>query len=291
VSASTAASFALAAASALALNWAYFAQHQQASRLPPLSVRRPVGSLALLFSNRRWLAGFAIGIGGWVLYVAALSLGTLSLVQAASAGGIGVLALLVWRLGGVRLSRREWAGVGFAISGLVLLAISLTRSGTRHPFAAHASWVGVATWMAATGAVAAAFAGPLSRFLAGGAGLGIAAGLCYSAGDVGTKAAVAGGSRLLFGAPVLAAHGLGFVFLQLGFQRGGALATAGVATLFTNAVPIAAGMVLYGDGLPSGMLGVARLLSFAAVVAGAVLLTRGPGVAADAVRVAPVSAP
>jgi drug/metabolite transporter (DMT)-like permease len=289
VSASAAGAFGLAAASALALNWAYFAQHQQASRLPPLSLRRPLRSLALLFSNRRWFAGFVIGIGGWVLYVAALSLGTLSLVQAASAGGIGVLALLVWRLGGVRLSRREWAGVGLAIAGLVLLAVSLTRSGTSHPFAAHASWTGVAAWMAATGVVAAAFAGPLSRLLAGGAGLGVAAGLCYAAGDVGTKAAVGGGARFLFVPPVLSSHGLGFVCLQLGFQRGGALATAGVATLFTNAVPIAAGMVLYGDGLPAGALGVARLLSFAAVVAGAVLLTRGPGLAVGAVPAASVS--
>ena len=290
MSASTAAAFVLAAGSALALNWAYFTQHQQASRLPPLSVRRPLRSLLLLFSNRRWLAGFVIGIGGWVLYVAALSLGALSLVQAASAGGIGILALLVWRLGGVRLSRREWGGVGLAISGLVLLAASLARKGTMHPFATHSSWVAVAAWMAVTGALAAAFAGPFSRLLAGGAGLGIAAGLCYAAGDVGTKAAVGGGARLLFALPVLTAHGFGFVALQLGFQRGGALTTAGVATLFTNAVPIAAGMVLFGDGLPAGALGVARLLSFAAVVAGAALLTRGPGAPLDVGSAATVSA-
>jgi hypothetical protein len=289
MSASTGAAFALAAGSALALNWAYFTQHRQASRLPPLSVRRPLRSLRLLFSDRRWLVGFTIGIGGWVLYVAALSLGTLSLVQAASAGGIGILALLVWRLGGVPLSGREWVGVGLAIAGLALLAVSLAGAGTAHPFAARASWGGVAAWMAVSGGLAALFAGPFSRWLAGGAGLGIAAGFCYAAGDVGTKAAVGGGARLLFVLPLLAAHGLGFIFLQLGFQRGGALTTAGVATLFTNAVPIAAGMMLFGDGLPSGALGVARLLSFAAVVAGAALLTRGPGLSVDVVP-APVSA-
>src|SRR5207247_9228124 len=82
-------------------------------------------------------------------------------------GGIGILALLVWRLGEVRLARREWAGVGLAISGLVLLAVSLARTGTSHPFAAHASWLGVAAWMAVTGVLAAAFAGPFSRLLAG----------------------------------------------------------------------------------------------------------------------------
>lgn len=290
MSASTVAAFSLAAGSALALNWAYFTQHQQASKLPPLSVRRPLRSLLLLFSDRRWFAGFTIGIGGWVLYVAALSFGALSLVQAASAGGIGILALLVWRLGGVRLSGREWGGVGLAIAGLVLLAVSLAQTGTTHPFAAHASWGGVAAWMAVSGGLAAAFAGPFSRLLAGGAGLGIAAGLCYAAGDVGTKAAVGGGARLLFALPVLAAHGLGFVFLQLGFQRGGALTTAGVATLFTNAVPIAAGMVLFGDGLPSGVLGVARVLSFAAAVAGAALLTRGAGLPLEVVPATPMSA-
>ena len=290
MSGSTIASFVLAATSALALNWGFFAQHRQASRLPPLRIGRPFHSLALLFSDRRWLAGFLVGIGGWALYVAALSLGTLSLVQAASAGGIGILALLVWRLDGVSLSQREWAGVGLAVSGLALLAVSLAGSRTTHPFAAHASWHGVAAWMAVTGLIAAAFAGPLARLLAGGAGLGIAAGLCYAAGDVGTKASVGGGARALFALPVLAAHGLGFVCLQLGFQRGGAIATAGVATLVTNAVPIAAGMVLYGDGLPSGALGVARALSFAGVVAGAALLTRTPALPAGTVRAAPVSA-
>jgi len=291
VSTSGAASFALASASAVALNWAYFAQHQRASRLPPLSLRRPARSLFLLFSDRRWVVGFTIGIGGWVLYVAALSLGTLSVVQAASAGGIGVLALLVWRLGGVRLTRREWTGVGLAIAGLLLLAVSLAGHGKSHPFTAHASWAGVAVWMAASVAIAAFVAGPFARMLAAGAGLGVAAGLCYAAGDVGTKTAVRGGPWILFALPVLAAHGLGFVFLQLGFQRGGALTTAGVATLFTNAVPIAAGMVLYGDGLPSGVLGVARLLSFAGVVAGAVLLTRAQAGSGLAVQAAPMSAP
>jgi uncharacterized membrane protein YgdD (TMEM256/DUF423 family) len=79
---------------------------------------------------------------------------------------------------------------------------------------------------------------------------------------------------------LLAAHGLAFVLLQLGFQRGSAIATAGVATLFTNSVPIVAGMVLFHDGLPSGALGALRILAFVSVIGGAVLLTRPqqPGV-------------
>jgi len=71
---------------------------------------------------------------------------------------------------------------------------------------------------------------------------------------------------------MLAAHGLGFVALQFGFQRGGALATAGVATLVLNSLPIAGGVALFGEHLPGGALGGVRVLAFAATVAGASLL-------------------
>jgi hypothetical protein len=74
---------------------------------------------------------------------------------------------------------------------------------------------------------------------------------------------------------LLACHGAGFVALQFGFQRGGALATAGVATLFTNALPILAGVVVYHELLPTGIFGVLRVLAFAAVILGAVMLANG----------------
>ena len=89
----------LALGSTGALNVGYFMQQQSASKLPPLTVRRPIHSLVSLFRNVRWTIGFFLGIGGWVLYVAALALAPLSLVQAASAGGIGLLALLARKIG------------------------------------------------------------------------------------------------------------------------------------------------------------------------------------------------
>ena len=65
---------------------------------------------------------------------------------------------------------------------------------------------------------------------------------------------------------MLAAHGLAFVSLQLAFQRGSALVTVGLATLLTNALPIAAGTALFHERIPSGALGVVRLAAFALVV-------------------------
>jgi hypothetical protein len=49
---------------------------------------------------------------------------------------------------------------------------------------------------------------------------------------------------------------------------------AGLATLLTNALPIAAGSVVLDEPVPSGPLGGLRIAAFAAVVAGAALLAR-----------------
>jgi len=262
----------LALASAAALNWGYYAQHGAAAALPPLSLRHPLRSLGALFGNRRWLAGFWTGIAGWVLYVVALTLAPLSLVQACSAGGLAILAALA----GAR-SRRERLAVATSVAGLVLLAVSLagTVTGSR-----HANLRDAALWMVASAVIAAVAASPATA-----AGLGTAAGILYAAGDVGTKAAVSGGFHVWFVPALLACHGLAFVALQLAFQRGSALTSAGIATLWTNALPIAAGMVVFGEPLPGGALGVARVAAFAAVVVGAALLTR-PGESGTVARVA-----
>ncbi|MGB2951785.1 MAG: hypothetical protein WBB74_00175 [Gaiellaceae bacterium] len=263
------AGLALALASAAALNWGYFVQHGAAAALPPLTLRRPFRSLAMLFADWRWLGGFTMGIGGWVLYVAALRLAPLSLVQATSAGGIGLLALLVRRVTATPLARRELIGVVASVVGLALLGASL---GGGTPTGTHGTVLWIAVWVGASALTAALVTGGLRRLLAPGAALGIAAGLLYAAGDVATKAAVPGGGRLLFVPVLLACHGLAFVALQLGFQRGGALATAGVATLFTNALPIAAGAFVFAETLPGGAASVLRVLAFGLTVAGAALL-------------------
>ncbi|HVC87950.1 MAG TPA: hypothetical protein VNC40_11065 [Gaiellaceae bacterium] len=263
----------LAFASAFALNWGWIAQHTAASGLPRLSLRHPVASLRLLFRNLRWLSGFVVGLAGWALYIAALALAPLSLVQAVAAGGIGVLALLAHRTG-VSLSGRERLAVVVSTAGLLLLAVSLVGGAAagHHPRAAA-----IVVWLVAS--VVASCIGVLGgSVLAPGAGLGIAAGVLYAAGDVATKSVFAGGLWLVLIAVVLAAHGAAFTALQFGFQRGRALATAGTSTLLTNALPIAAGIIVFHERLPGGAYSAVRIASFAAVVAGAALLAHEPGI-------------
>lgn len=250
---------ALAVVSAVAIAGGYALQHSSASQLPPLTLRHPLHSLALLAGSGRWTAGFLAGIGGWVLYVVALRLAPLSLVQAASAGGIGVLAL------GSRLRVAERIGVGAALAGLALLALSLGA----HAPTGHGQVVSVAIWVAVSGAVAGILAARSSA-----ASLGTAAGILYAAGDVATKAAVVGGTRLAFAPVLLACHGAAFLCLQLAFQRGSRLASAGLAVLWTNALPIAAGTVLFAETLPGGVRGGLRVAAFGLVLTGAVALSR-----------------
>jgi hypothetical protein len=107
---------------------------------------------------------------------------------------------------------------------------------------------------------------------------GLAAGVLFAAGDVTTETVTRGGVGLAFLPALFAAYGLGTAVLQLGFQRGGALATAGTATLFTNALPIVAGTVVYREPFPDGTLGVLRLLAFVLLVIGATALTRGDAI-------------
>jgi hypothetical protein len=259
----------LTLASAGALNWGYLREHGAASKLPPLELRRPVRSVRLLVGSRGWLTGFLWETTAFALYVAAVALAPLALVQAVAAGGIGVLALLAARVTGTALDRHERVGVAIAIGGLTLLGVSL--AGGSEPGGAG-SWFLIALWLAASAGAATLAVTSGATVLRGGAAFGVAAGILFAGGDIATKAAVSGGGHLAVAPAIMGFYAAGTIVLQMGFQRGRALTTAGIATLGTNAIPIAAAMTLFAEPLPDGPLGGVRVLSFAAVVAGAVAL-------------------
>jgi hypothetical protein len=257
--------------SACLVNWGYLTEHSAASKLPPISPRAPLRSLRLLLGNRRWLTGFGAETTGFVFYVAAVALAPLALVQAVAAGGIGVLAFLVAQTTDTPLGARERFGVVVAIGGLALLGISLA-GGTEH--GTSADWILVAMWLGASAGAAAIAIGLARTVLQGGVAFGVAAGILFGAGDVSTKVMVGeGGEHFVIVPAVIALYGAGTIVLQIGFQRGSALTTAGIATLGTNAIPIAAAMTIFSEPLPGGLLGALRIAAFAAVVAGAVALS------------------
>jgi hypothetical protein len=260
----------LALASTTLTSIAYLRQHEAAAALPVLSLRRPLQSAQLLLSDRSWLLGFALETSGFALYAAALALAPLALVQSIAAGGIGVLAYVSARVAGRRLRRHEVGGVVVSVLGLVALAVSLV-GGERD---GHGSTVPIVVWLAVTAAVALLVLDIGRRFGGMAVAQGAAGGMFFAIGDISTKLATQGGERIAFVVTVVAGYVLGTWLLQLGYQLGGALTVAGMATLLTNALPILAGTIVLDEPVPSGALGWVRLAAFAAVVIGAILLTR-----------------
>jgi hypothetical protein len=271
VSAQTAIALFLALASTTLTNVAYLREHDAAAALPALSLRRPLHSVQALLTDRSWLVGFALESFGFALYVAALALAPLTLVQSVSAGGIGILAFVSARMRRRRLGRHELAGVLISMLGLVALAVSLAGGSAEGTGGSTAE---ILLWLAAMAGAAAVALALGRRFGVLAVAEGVAGGLFFSIGDISVKVATQGAARAAFAIGVIVGYSLGTVFLQFGYQKGGALTVAGLATLLTNALPIAAGTVVLGEPVPSGVYGGVRVAAFAAVTVGAILLAR-----------------
>jgi hypothetical protein len=220
-------------------------------------------------------------VAGWLLYVAALSLAPLSLVQATAAGGIGILAVMVSYYTGLPLTQVERIGVLVSVTGLCLLGISLIGA---HGEGGEGSFAAIGAWLGGSVAVTLVAVKLAPRLIGGGPAYGLATGILFAAGDVATKTSVAGGEHIYFIPALIGCYGFGTAVLQAGFQRGDALVTAGIATLFTNALPIVAGMTIFDEPLPGGALGPVRICSFALVIVGAVSLARHQKGASAAAR-------
>src|SRR5205085_11240185 len=97
------------------VNWAYTLEHDAAAELPPLSAKTPLRSVRLLLASRQWVLGFGTESAGWLVYLAALRLAPLALVQAVSASGIAVLAVATARGDPRRLALHEQIAVIVAL--------------------------------------------------------------------------------------------------------------------------------------------------------------------------------
>src|SRR5262249_20877703 len=193
-------------------------------------------------------AGFGAEGGGGLSQAAAPRSAPLSPVRGGGASGIAVLAIVPAHGHPGRLARHERLAVAVAFAGLVLLALSLvdTQQEDKPP-----DWKPLALWLACLSAGAVVLS-RLRSGLARGPALGLAAGLLFAGGDISAKLVVYGGGWLVAIVTLIVFYALGTSVLQGAFQHGNALTGAGLATLATNAVPIAAGFVVFNEQLPHG---------------------------------------
>jgi tellurite resistance protein TehA-like permease len=258
----------LALGSALATNVAYSFEHDAAAKLPPISPRRPVHAGKLLVHSRKWLKAFGAESTGWIMYVAALRLAPLALVQAVVASGVGILAIAAARGHPSRLARRERYAAVLALAGLPLLAISLigAQSGGTRP-----NVLVIIVWLAACAGGAVLLIVTPGHF-ARAASLGLATGLLFADGDMSSKLVGYGGLWLIAIVPLIVGYGVGTSVLQSAYQKGDVLTAAGSATLVTNLVPIIASFVVFHETLPHGYRALLQVAAIGSLVGSAILL-------------------
>src|SRR5262249_8168771 len=195
----------LAFVAAVVTNMAYSLEHDAAAALPRLSPRRPLRTVDFLIHDRRWMKAFVAETTGWLMYVAALRLAPLAIVQAVTASGVAGLAVATARGPPARVARREQGAVVLGLSGLILLGLSLAghELSDRHPPVA-----GIAVWLAACAGLAMLLIVEPTKF-GRAATLGLSAGLLFADGDVSAKLIGYGGPWLLALVPLVIASGAG----------------------------------------------------------------------------------
>jgi drug/metabolite transporter (DMT)-like permease len=110
----------LAVGCALAGSVGVLLKERGAVAAPTVLARHPVRSAINLFGSKWWTIGWLVALGAWLLHVGALSLASLSSVQAVISAGLVFVAILAERFFGFQLGRRQWTGLLVTAVGLLL---------------------------------------------------------------------------------------------------------------------------------------------------------------------------
>jgi hypothetical protein len=259
-------------------NLAALLKHRGCQQVPLVEIRAPLQSARRLAASPWFAAGWAIAAVAWLIHVAALSMAPISLVQAVLAGGAISLAILSQKFFGHAVEPHQWLALLLGGAGLALLALTLPSIHGSHSGFAPGAILG---FEGGLGLLALGLALSYRRqwFTARrGALLAVIAGTLFAFGGVAIKALTGeSGLSLLILAPWAAAIVVCGVLAQYSavaaLQRGGAVETIGLMGLVASAAQIASGIVVFGDPVASGWVGISLQASaFGLVCASALLL-------------------
>jgi hypothetical protein len=297
----------LALAAAVSQGGGYLCQHISADTRPPVSIRRPIRTLAAMLSSGWWRFGLVLAGLGFVLHLTALALAPISLVQAFVAGGLALTVPLAARVFRHDLTIGERRAVLLMAAGLAALALGIPDPIRHLHFDEVALWLYLGGLMLVAGLLATVVRGHLRH-----PALGLAAGLFYGVLDSSSKGltdiARSGGITAVLSSPFLIAAAVGGVTAFFCFQR--ALQTnrplTAIAVMEAGATTggVLAGFVAFGDSLgASPAIAVLHLAAFigvgiaawslapaqARLAASAPLDVVDPGVAGTGVAIQPAS--
>jgi hypothetical protein len=228
-----------------------------------------------------WLGGLGLQTAGYALYLTALTRAPVSLLAVTMQGGIALFALFAVIFLGERASNVEWLGLAGVLAAMLMLALSLGGG-------EESSTIEVATLVLFSLAAAAAAALPMAsqRMRRTGTGIAIASGIIFGMGSLYGKAltgilnadSTAPLAMRIAASPwvylTIAANVSGLVMLQNAFTRARGLIAMPLSSALSNLVPIAGGMLAFGERLPAAPLPAAlRIGAFALTIAAGTLLS------------------
>jgi drug/metabolite transporter (DMT)-like permease len=231
--------------------------------------------------HKVWFGGFGLLVVGFFAQAAALSVGSLAAVQPILAAELPFTLIIAARLLRGRLGKREWLAV-LAMTGGLAAALAAAAPTAGRPDTSGLAWaVGcgcVLAVLAATAATGWRLDGPARAALLGASAGGLF-GLTAAFMATVTSRAQGGVVELVGSWQLYAMIAGGFaalVVLQQAYGAGLLAAAQPGVTIVDPIVAVVLGVTLFGEQLRLGWLVVIELAGIAAIVFGALELSRSP---------------
>jgi uncharacterized membrane protein len=244
------------------------------SALPIARGRGTLGAVIAWIRDPIWIGGLAVQAAGYALYMVALTRAPVSMMAVAMQGGIALFVVLAVVFLGERARIWEWIGIAAFLVAALMLAGSLEAGALQSPVKVGA----LAIFSAAAVATTLALLVP-QGLRQSGAATAIASGIALGFASLYSKPL----ADRLTGAPDLTAfvaivlaspytylaivtNVAGLVMLQNSFAMGRGIIAMPLSSAISNVIPIAGGIVAFGERLPDDPFA-------AAMRAGAFVLT------------------
>ncbi|MBP0459535.1 DMT family transporter [Streptomyces bomunensis] len=219
-----------------------------------------------------WWSAVALNAAGALLHVAALACGPLTVVQPLGALTLVAAVPLGAYRAGRRVTRGEWAGTAYTLAGLAAILLAAAGGGPAAALSLPQAAGVSATAAALTALLVFSLPGArpgLRHAIASGLASGVASALTQTVTVTLTGHGGMPGWGAALVVTLVAAFAVGGLLLAQAAYRGGLGAPLALLTLANPVAASAIGIILLGERIQGGALGIA------AAAAGSVLAARG----------------
>jgi drug/metabolite transporter (DMT)-like permease len=266
---------------ALALNYAIYLEKKAVGSLPEVQFKHLGTTLKAFITDKPWMYAQIVNVIGFVLYSVALAFAPVSIVEPIVASGVVLLAYLAIKRLGETPRRIDYIAMGMTVLGVALIGVSLAEGLPKDKL--NHGWeiplftvviIGLAV------IVPLVMRGSKAKLSVG---LGISVGLFFGIAAVFQRLLMLylvnisehWDLFLIFLFACIATYAIAFVLLQAALQKGMAIIVAPVYNGLMELVPIIIGTMALNEAFPaSNLLKVVRLLAFALIMAGTVILSQ-----------------